>query len=429
MKKLLFTYLFIPLALTATGQTRLEFDAAVDRFKQFYNLQQADSIFNMLSDHSKSIMTREQTEKAFAGLYKASGKLTDYEFKKQKEAVANYKTVFEHAVFSLYLSLNKDNKLEDFRFLPYKEEKAHGATGGRPSNFRMKAGTDTLYGTITLPEGNKKWPVALIIAGSGPTDRDCNSSLGATTNAFMMLADSLQKAGIASLRYDKRGVGESKEVVKDKISARFDDLVNDATDCIKMLKADARFSEVYVIGHSEGSLVGMLAAAKEQVAGYISLSGAGETVDKLIEKQVAAQSESLAGDAKVILDSIARGYTAKAIPAPLEALFHESGQPYLRSWMKYDPQVEIRKLKIPVLIIQGTTDLQVGVQNAERLKKGCRHAKVNLVTGMNHVLKQAPIERQENFSTYNNPTLPLSGGLIPEMVAFINAGRIIQVHQ
>ena len=175
-----------------------------------------------------------------------------------------------------------------------------------------------------------------------------------------------------------------------------------------------------MVGHSEGSLIGMIAAAKENVAGFISISGMGERMDKVIDKQIRAQSAEMADKAKVISDSIRNGYTAMDIPPLLNNLFHTTVQPYLHSCFQYDPQAEIKKLEIPVLIIQGTTDLQISPEDAELLKKAQPKAKLVLVAGMNHILKQAPANREQNFATYNMPDLPLSSGFVPALVKFIN---------
>ena len=419
MKKTILALVLVACTTISFSQTKADFDAAITRFQHFYNSQQTDSIYNMLSDKGKSMMTAEQAAKAFGGIYKQFGNLKSFEITKQKDALTIYKTVFDNQVLSLYISLDKDDKLETFRFIPYKDETTDEAVKKEKSNFIFKAPSGNIYGTLTMPAGDKKVPVVLIIAGSGPTDRDCNNSISGKTNAFVMLADSLQKAGIASVRYDKRGIGESADAQKDEESLRFAYFINDAIGFIQMLKKDPRFSEVYVLGHSEGALIGAIASGEENVAGFISVSGSGENMDELIEKQYSAESKESGEKATVILDSLKAGYTVKEIDPDMYLLFHPSIQPYLRSLLKYDPREEIKKLTIPVLIVQGTTDLQVSVADANNLKKACHHAKLELVDGMNHVLKQAPADRGQNFATYDKPDLPLSPGLMPGIVAFV----------
>lgn len=89
------------------------------------------------------------------------------------------------------------------------------------------------------------------------------------------------------------------------------------------------------------------------------------------------------------------------------------------SWLKYNPARELEKLNSRVLIIQGTTDLQVKATDAEALKTGRKDAELLYVEGMNHVLKTAPAEREGNLATYANPTLPLQEDLLPAIQKFI----------
>ena len=423
MKKIIVSLLLLLSVSALNAQTKTDFDAAITRFRHFFNLQLSDSIYNMLSEQGKKTLTPDKAADAFTGIYKQYGDLKSFEMIYNDAGLATYKANFSSITFTLLISLNKDNRLETFRFLPYKESTKSSGRVKEKSNFSMKAGTGTIYGSYVLPDGGKKVPVVLIIAGSGPTDRDCNSAMGANTDAFFMIADSLKKAGIASLRYDKRGIAESAGAMKEEKDLRFDDYVSDAAAILKLLKMDHRFSSVYVMGHSEGSLIGMIAAKKEKIAGYISLSGAGEPAGKLITDQLSVNSSFLAEKAGIIIDSIKKGFTVTDIPSDLNSLFHESVQPYLHSWLKYDPQVEIKKLKVPVLIVQGTNDLQVSQKEADLLKKAYPSARLQLVEGMNHILKQAPTDRRQNFATYNDPTLPLSSGLMPGIIQFILSGK------
>ncbi len=398
------------------GQAHTDVDAAVGRFQGYYNQLKVDSIFEMLSDRGKSLMSLDQTKTTFKQLFSQLGEMKFYEFTKEMEGAALYKTQFAKATLSLVVSV-KDNKLETFRFMPYKAD-----SGAREkSNFILKTKDGDIHGTLTLPDGTKKVPVVLIIAGSGPTDRDGNSEAGGLkTDAYKMLADSLRKAGIAAVRYDKRGVGESAGAITNEESMRFDDIVNDAVGFIRMLKKDTRFSKVFIAGHSEGSLVGMIAAQREKVTGFISIAGVAQRADKIIEKQLHGQSADLEDKATVIMDSLNKGHLVKNVDHSLTALFRPSVQPYMISWLKYEPTREIKKLAIPVLIVQGTTDIQVPVTEAEALKKAYPKATLKVIEGMNHPLKQAPENREQNMATYNNPRLPLSPMLMSSIIGFVN---------
>src|SRR5690606_13500970 len=95
-------------------------------------------------------------------------------------------------------------------------------------------------------------------------------------------------------------------------------------------------------------------------------------------------------------------------------------RPYLTSWMKYDPQTGLSRLKVPVLVVQGTHDIQVGVEDAKQLKKGRPEAKIVMIDGMSHILNEAPADRQQNIATYFKNELELHPKLIPELTQFIN---------
>ena len=204
MKKITFIISVLAIAITCKAQSHAGVDAVVSKFRNFYNQQQTDSIYGMLSDRSKGLLSLDQTKKTFAQLHSQLGEMKSFEFSKEVDKLNFYKTEFANATLSLLVSLSDGNKLETFRFIPYKED----TTPRELSNIVLKTRTGDVYGSLTFPEGSQKVPVVLIIAGSGPTDRNGNSAAGGLkTDAYKLLADSLQQAGIAALRYDKRGVG------------------------------------------------------------------------------------------------------------------------------------------------------------------------------------------------------------------------------
>jgi pimeloyl-ACP methyl ester carboxylesterase len=277
----------------------------------------------------------------------------------------------------------------------------------------------TLYGSIVLPDEVTPCPVVLIIPGSGPTDRDGNSHLlPGKNNSLKMLATALAEHGIASLRYDKRGAGKNFGAVTPEIDTRFELFINDATQWITTLKNDPRFTKVGVIGHSEGSLVGMVAAKLGGADSYVSLEGAGRPIDQVLREQIKGLPADLDQQVDMILADLRDGKTNDHIDEKLVSLFRPSAQPYLISWMKYDPAEEIAKLEIPVLIINGTHDIQVPVTDAERMKAAKNDAGLLIVENMNHVLKEAPEGVQENIKTYSDPSLPLAQGLIEGLINF-----------
>ncbi|HEX2723442.1 MAG TPA: alpha/beta fold hydrolase [Gemmatimonadaceae bacterium] len=286
--------------------------------------------------------------------------------------------------------------------------------------------TGTIAGTLELPARAFPVPLVLIIAGSGPTDRNGNSpALPGSNNSLKLLASGLAERGIASLRYDKRGIAASAKAAGREQDIRFTHYIDDARDWIQKLKSDPRFSTVTVVGHSEGSLIGMVAAREAAADGYVSLEGAGRRPRALIVEQLTGQlpPETIA-QADTIMGLMEGGTVPDStykVPAILYALFRPSVRPYMVSWFKYDPPAEIAKLSIPVLILQGTTDVQVTQKDADALAAAAPGAKVVVVEGMNHVLKNAPPGRAEQMPAYTDPSIPVVPRLLDALADFVKA--------
>ena len=280
----------------------------------------------------------------------------------------------------------------------------------------LKTKSGNIYGTLTTPTGAKGIPVALVISGSGPTDRDGNNPF-MKNDCLKQLAQQLAENNIASLRYDKRGIGESKEAGKNEADLRFDDYVNDAEQWIELLKNEKQFSKIIVIGHSEGSLIGMIAEKKADK--FISIAGAGQSADKILKEQLSKQPKMVQDLSFPIIDTLKNGKLVDNVNPMLYSLFRPSVQPYLISWFKYDPQEEIKKLKMPILILQGTDDIQVSLQDAKRLNEANPNSKLVILENMNHVLKKVSGDRQQNIATYNNSELPVDKELVESITSFV----------
>ncbi|CAN5527221.1 alpha/beta hydrolase [soil metagenome] len=275
-----------------------------------------------------------------------------------------------------------------------------------------------IHGSLMIPASPKPMPVVLFIAGSGPTDRDGNN-VSMKNNSLKLLATELYQNQIASLRFDKRGIAESRDAGENEKDLRFDDYIQDAEEWIKLLKSDHRFSKVIVLGHSEGSLIGMIAAERAEALGFISVAGAGQPADQILRQQLRGQPMNVVAMCNQVLDSLVQGRMMSKIDPSLNTLFRPAIQPYLISWFKYDPAAEIKKLKTPVLILQGTTDIQVSVKDAELLAAANPAASYMKIEGMNHVLKAASADRTQNLSMYNDPLAPVKPELVQEIVNFI----------
>ncbi len=287
------------------------------------------------------------------------------------------------------------------------------------SSLSVAADTNKLFGTLTMPLAKKTCPVVLLISGSGHTDRDGNQP-NAKTNAYKQLAEKLAEKGIATLRYDKRGVGESVFNMNEG-DLRFDMYIDDATSWIHLLNNDKRFSKVVVAGHSEGSLIGMVACQRAPCTGYISIAGGSTSIDQILKVQLmtAIPDTAYYNKACAYLDTLKEGKLLTNSDPALAALFRPSIQPYMINWMKYNPAQEIAKLKMHVMIAQGDNDIQVIIGNAFELSDASPNSLLKIIKGMNHVLKHSEIDREKNMATYSDPTLPVAPELIKEIVNFI----------
>ncbi|MBA4849411.1 alpha/beta hydrolase [Emticicia sp. BO119] len=285
-------------------------------------------------------------------------------------------------------------------------------------NLSFQSDDVILYGTFTSPGASiPAMPIALIIAGSGATDRNGNNlAAGLNSNAYLQLAKELAKAGIASFRYDKRGIGESKYIntPEERI---FEAEVNDAKLLVNQLAKRYPDSKISVIGHSQGSLVGMLAATHAQK--FISLNGLGRNGSVTLKEQLSKQAKILGEKAEPVIDSLVMGHLVNQIPPFLDRLFKPSQQPYLISWFRYDPAEEISKLKIPVLIVQGDNDIQISIADAERLGSKAMQKQFHIIKGMNHLFKIVSASTAENVKGYSNPQLPVSEELVNVVVKFM----------
>ena len=287
----------------------------------------------------------------------------------------------------------------------------------------LKTKTGSIHGKLLMPSTEKNSSVILFISGSGPTDMNGNSPLGIKPNSIKLLAEQLAEKGISSLRFDKRGVASSATALVNESSIRFEHYVNDVSEWIDYLSNEHDFTNIIVTGHSEGSLIGMLACQNNtKASGLISLAGIGRMASDVIEEQLSeqGQAESVLKMVASMNDTLKNGKLIENVPRGFEALFRPSVQPYLISWYKHNPQQIIATLKIPILIVQGTTDIQVSVKDAKLLKLAVPNAKLLLINNMNHVFKFCDSSNpQAQNETYIHPNLPIVEELVTAMISFI----------
>lgn len=277
---------------------------------------------------------------------------------------------------------------------------------------------DTLWGTLCSPQNelDTSQTLVLIIAGSGPTDRNGNNS-AMKNNSLLMIAHDLSKFGVASIRYDKRGVGASMRAYIPEEEMTFEDNVNIASHFYDHAIA-LGYEKIVVAGHSEGSLIGILLSQMKNTSGFISLAGAGRPIQDVLKEQYESTAPIVRDSAHVVIEMLAKGQKIDTLSPWLYSVFRPAIQPYIISWMNYAPQIEIDKLKCPSLIIQGTNDLQVTEEDAKTLSKNQPEENLIILEEMNHVLKKVGDE-SDNKAAYNDPSLPLHPDLIFSIISFI----------
>lgn len=285
----------------------------------------------------------------------------------------------------------------------------------------LDTGQGVLHGSLLLPQQDTPPPVVLIIAGSGPTDRDGNNPAGGRVDNLKRLALLLANANIASVRYDKRGVAASQPATPDERDLSVERYVADVVAWGHKLKADPRFGPLILIGHSEGALIASLAAEQAGASAVISLAGSGRPMAEVVREQLAERlppAQLARGSA--LLDRLEAGQTSLDVPAPLRQVFRPSVQPYLITLFRQDPAAAFARLSMPALIVQGRNDVQVDVADAQKLKDAKPDAHLVLIEGMNHMLRISPKDMSEQRESYQNPQLPLARELGEQIVAFIS---------
>ncbi|SOU86799.1 alpha/beta hydrolase family protein [Tenacibaculum dicentrarchi] len=271
-----------------------------------------------------------------------------------------------------------------------------------------------LFGKLEKSKTNNKI-LFFFIQGSGPTDLDGNSTF-INCNNLKMLSDSLLKKGYSTFRYDKRGIGNSKIKNINENNFTIELLVNDIVDWIKHLKKMKKFSQIYLLGHSEGSLLAGLVSEKTKIDGIISISGTRLNAQYILKEQFVKQYPSISQKAIVIIDSLSNGYKVKKVPPSLHSVFRPSVQPYLISWFKHTPLELYKTINCNILILHGNLDSQVEIKN--RLIINRDNVKSILVPNMNHLMK-AVTNEYEDKESYTTPNYVISSKLIIEIDSFI----------
>lgn len=301
-----------------------------------------------------------------------------------------------------------DDNVENVEELPYYVQE-----------IAIELDSVVIYGTLVMPDSVGQFPLVIIVAGSGPTDRDGNNALGIKARPYFMIAEALADAGIATFRYDKRAIGESVVANFKEKDLRFDNYVDDLIYITNEFKFDERFNKIIILGHSEGALIGAIACNKVQVDKFISVSGTSRPADSILMEQLSNNPDVDKVEALRVISEIKEGKIAIVNDPVLQSIFRVSVQPYITSWVKYNPKEIYAELSIPTLIIHGTTDIQVPPSDAKDLAAVSTNSTLSIIDGMNHILKDAPADTILNSATYVDPKLPLNEKFVADIVSFI----------
>jgi uncharacterized protein len=281
-----------------------------------------------------------------------------------------------------------------------------------------------LQGTLLSP-ANRDVQVILIVPGSGPTDRNGNGPNGLRASTYRLLADGLLSRGIASVRIDKRGMYGSASAIPDADDVTLDDYAADVHSWVTTIRNRTGVSCVWVLGHSEGGLVALVAAQHSaDICGLILLSTAGRPLGKVLREQLRSNSANapILDNAMSVLDALEAGRTVDAtkIDPSLMPLFRPRVQRFLMSELAVDPTTLLADYRKPVLIVQGLQDLQVDRGDAQLLKHADPRAEVVLVASANHVLKAVRTrDRKDNVAAYSDPDRPLADHVVEVISTFV----------
>ena len=276
----------------------------------------------------------------------------------------------------------------------------------------------------TMLDAGKGAPVAVIIPGSGPTDRDGNNPMGVKAAHLKMLAEGLAANGISTIRVDKRGMYGSKDAKVPGSDTKIADYVTDVGNWVAAARAKTGAKCVWLIGHSEGGMIALATAqVQKDLCGVVLAASLGRKMTVVMREQFAKNpgNAPLMPQITAVLDSIEAGKVGdtSAMHPALAPVFSPANQRYLIDTGAYDPGKLIAAVKVSAMIVQGGRDLQTTMDDANAMKAGQPAAVLKVFPEMNHALKNAPADPAANFATYNDPNLPLTPGLVDAIAVFI----------
>ncbi len=321
-------------------------------------------------------------------------------------------------------------------------------------NVTFANGDVTIGGTLTIPAGTGPHPAVLLITGSGPQDRD-ESIMG--HKPFLVLADYLTRCGIAVLRTDDRGVGESTGSFAKATTVEF---ASDAEAAVAFLKAQKEVDpkRIGLVGHSEGGVTAPLVAAKSSdVAFVVLMAGVGVPIDELLRAQsrlllkangaddeYIARNEALATQmfavakaetdpavretklravTQAFVDGLPEGALGEAEKAGIEGGVQMLATPWMHYLLNYDPAATLRRVTVPVLAINGELDLQVPPsQNLPAIRRaleagGNQDVTTTELPKLNHLFQTATTGAPSEYGTIEETMSPVALKTVSDWIA------------
>ena len=274
----------------------------------------------------------------------------------------------------------------------------------------------------TLIDKGVNAPAVIIIPGSGVIDRNGLPPNGIGLGMYQSLSEGLANAGISSLRYDKRGIFGSSTAVDGYEDLRIATYADDVLRWAQSLKKQLGTSCIWLIGHSEGGLVGSVAITRQPdlFCGMIFAAAPGRSIDLILHDQLMTRTKSKRVMRKLekVVAKLRQGVTVpdSEIPIALRPMFSPVNQRYLMDWMTYQPANVISEFEGPVLIIQGTNDIQISPQDADHLAAEIKQAEITIFKGVNHVFQKTDL-------MFPPKDLGVAPEVIKRVSQFINAAH------
>jgi len=288
-------------------------------------------------------------------------------------------------------------------------------------------GDVSLPGILTRPHGGNSYiPLVVLVAGSGPTDRDGNNyNVPGKTDVLKLLAEGLAARGIASFRYDKRGSGQAYRYESHDQQVSFARHASDLVAILEKLQKEVGISRLVVAAMNEGAWIAALAINKASrqglsVDGFAVLDASGKKPLDILRENLSELDKALQCEAESIVQAILEGKSYQEPSETLRDFFSPQKREWLYSWLSMDPAREIAAIKSPLVLVRGELDEQVP-ENEFKLLMALRPSAVaRVIPGMNYMLKKVA-SAEENYDSFTNPKYPIPAELFELLEALAKA--------